>query len=248
MEALAFAEAPQTFGERVYRLLEKVDYRLALDDDDRDEIYRLRYEAYLHEGAIGPSFSRRFHDKFDDKDNTWTYGFYIDGELVSSIRIHIATSAIPDMPALLSFPEILEPELDAGKVIIDPTRFVIDRRASRIYPELRYVVVRLPFIACEFFGADLLLATVRTEHQAFYRRVFGHELIAQARPYPTLVKPLSLMSLDYLASRDRVQQRYPFFRSTFFERRMLFDVAAAMGASHSVEIGSIRAEESVAAV
>ena len=248
MEALAFAEAPQTFSERVSRVLEKVDYRLALDDDDRDEIYRLRYEAYLHEGAIGPSFSRRFHDKFDDKDNTWTYGFYIDGELVSSIRIHIATSAIPDMPALLSFPEILEPELDAGKVIIDPTRFVIDRRASRIYPELRYVVVRLPFIACEFFGADLLLATVRTEHQAFYRRVFGHELIAQARPYPTLVKPLSLMSLDYLASRDRVQQRYPFFRSTFFERRMLFDVAAAMGASHSVEIGSIRAEESVAAV
>ena len=248
MEALAFAEAPQTFSERVSRLLEKVDYRLALDDDDRDEIYRLRYEAYLHEGAIGPSFSRRFHDKFDDKDNTWTYGFYIDGELVSSIRIHIATSAIPDMPALLSFPEILEPELDAGKVIIDPTRFVIDRRASRIYPELRYVVVRLPFIACEFFGADLLLATVRTEHQAFYRRVFGHELIAQARPYPTLVKPLSLMSLDYLASRDRVQQRYPFFRSTFFERRMLFDVAAAMGPSHPVEIDSICAEESVAAV
>ena len=248
MEALAFAEAPQTFSERVSRVLEKVDYRLALDDDDRDEIYRLRYEAYLHEGAIGPSFSRRFHDKFDDKDNTWTYGFYIDGELVSSIRIHIATSAIPDMPALLSFPEILEPELDAGKVIIDPTRFVIDRRASRIYPELRYVVVRLPFIACEFFGADLLLATVRTEHQAFYRRVFGHELIAQARPYPTLVKPLSLMSLDYLASRDRVQQRYPFFRSTFFERRMLFDVAAAMLPSHPVEIGPIRAEESVEAV
>jgi hypothetical protein len=248
MEALAFAEAPQTFSERVSRLLEKVDYRLALDDDDRDEIYRLRYDAYLHEGAIGPSFTRRFQDKFDDKDNTWTYGFYIDGELVSSIRIHIATSAIPDMPALLSFPEILGPELDAGKVIIDPTRFVIDRRASRAHPELRYVVVRLPFIACEFFGADLLLATVRTEHQAFYRRVFGHELLAPARPYPTLVKPLSLMSLDYLASRYRVQQRYPFFRSTFFERRMLFDVAAAIRPSFPVEISPLPEEESVAAV
>src|SRR5579872_6265399 len=226
MEALAFAEAPQTFSERVSRLLEKVDYRLALDDDDRDEIYRLRYDAYLNEGAIGPSFARRFQDKFDEKDNTWTYGFYIDGQLVSSIRIHVATSALPDMPALLSFPEILGPELDAGKVIIDPTRFVIDRRASRIYPELRYVIVRLPFIACEFFGADLLLATVRTEHQAFYRRIFGHELLAPARPYPTLVKPLSLMSLDYGSNKERVQRRYPFFRSTFFERRMLFDIAA----------------------
>jgi hypothetical protein len=248
MEALAFAEAPQTFSERVARLLEKVDYRLALDDDDKDAIYRLRYDAYLREGAIGPSFSRRFQDKFDDKDNTWTYGFYIDGRLVGSIRIHIATSAYPDMPALLSFPEILGPELDAGKVIIDPTRFVIDWRASRAYPELRYVVVRLPFVACEFFEADLLLATVRTEHQAFYKRVFGHQVAAPARPYATLVKPLSLMTLDYLADKDRVQQRYPFFRSTFFERRMLFDVAAATRPSRPVKLPVTRSVEQVAAV
>ena len=236
MEALAFAESPQTFFERVSRLLEKVDYRLAIDDDDKDAIYRLRYDAYLREGAIGPSFSRRFQDKFDDKDNTWTYGFYIEGRLVSSIRIHIATSAFPDMPALVSFPEFLGPELDAGKVIIDPTRFVIDWRASREYPELRYVIVRLPFIACEFFKADMLLATVRTEHQAFYRRVFGHQELAPARPYPTLVKPLSLMSLEYEPMKERVRNRYPFFRSTFFERRMLFDVAAMAGSRHPTEL------------
>ncbi len=248
MEALAFAESPQTFFDRVARLLEKVDYRLALDDDDKDAIYRLRYDAYLREGAIGPSFSRRFQDKFDDKDNTWTYGFYIDGRLVSSIRIHVATSAYPDMPALLSFPEVLGPELDAGKVIIDPTRFVIDWRASRAYPELRYIIVRLPFIACEFFGADLLLATVRTEHQAFYKRVFGHQVLAPARPYASLVKPLSLMTLDYFAAKDRVQQRYPFFRSTFFERRMLFDVAAAARPSRPVELPARRSVERVAVV
>ena len=144
MEALAFAETPQTFLERVARLLEKVDYRLAIDDEDKDAIYRLRYDAYLREGAIGPSFSRRFQDKYDDADNCWTYGFYVDGRLVGSIRFHIATSGYPDMPAGTSFPELLLPELDAGRVIIDPTRFVIDSRASRAYPELRYVIVRLP--------------------------------------------------------------------------------------------------------
>lgn len=251
MEALAFAESPQTFFERVARLLEKVDYRLALDDQDKEAIYRLRYDAYLREGAIGSSFSRRFQDKFDELDNTWTYGFYIEGRLVGSIRIHIATSTFPDMPALLSFPEILEPELDAGKVVIDPTRFVIDWRASRIYPELRYAIVRLPFIACEFFKADMLLATVRTEHQAFYKRVFGHQVLAEARPYATLVKPLSLMSLDYETMKERVRQRYPFFRSTFFERRMLFDVEA-MGRSrrHSerVEDRPPARSDSIAAV
>jgi hypothetical protein len=226
MEALAFAEAPQTFFERVSRLLESVDYRLALDEEDKDAIYRLRYDAYLREGAITPSFSRRFQDKYDDADNCWTYGFYIDGRLVGSIRFHIATSTYPDMPAGTSFPEILLPELDAGRVIVDPTRFVIDFRASRAYPELRYVIVRLPFIACEFFRADMLLATVRSEHQAFYKRVFGHQVAAPARPYPMLAKPISLMTLDYFGMKERVQQRYPFFRSAFFERRMLFDVAA----------------------
>ena len=144
------------------------------------------------------------------------------------------------MPALVTFPELIGPELDAGKVVIDPTRFVIDWRASREYPELRYVIVRLPFIACEFFKADMLLATVRTEHQAFYRRVFGHQVLAPARPYPTLVKPLSLMSLEYEPMKERVRHRYPFFRSTFFERRMLFDVAAMARSRHPAEFPMLR--------
>jgi hypothetical protein len=82
----------------------------------------------------------------------------------------------------------------------------------------------------------MLLATVRTEHQAFYKRVFGHQVLAAARPYPTLVKPLSLMSLDYEPMKERVKHRYPFFRSTFFERRMLFDVAAMARSRRSIEL------------
>ena len=113
-------ESPQTFFERVSRLLEKVDYRLAIDDDDKDAIYRLRYDGYLREGAISPSFSRRFHDKFDDADNCWTYGFYVDGRLVGSIRFHIATSGYPEMPAGTAFSDLLLPELEAGRVIIRP--------------------------------------------------------------------------------------------------------------------------------
>jgi hypothetical protein len=68
----------------------------------------------------------------------------------------------------------------------------------------------------------LLLATVRAEHQAFYRKVFGHRLICEPRHYPSLSKPICLMALDYALARDRVAERNPFFRSTFFERRMLF--------------------------
>ena len=68
---------------------------------------------------------------------------------------------------------------------------------------------------------------MRAEHQAFYRRVFGHRLICEPRHYPSLTKPICLMALDYAMARERVVQRHPFFRSTVFERRMLFARAPA---------------------
>ena len=158
----------------------------------------------------------------DGLANTYIFGVYVKGELASSIRLHVATPQHPELPALNVFPDLLSPEIAAGKVMVDPTRFVADRQASRRYPELCYVTTRLAWLASEYFSADLLLATVRAEHQAFYRRVFGHKVICDPRHYPSLTKPISLMALDYPLNRRRVLQRYPFFRSTYFERRMLF--------------------------
>ena len=236
MRTVAYAASPQPFSERVSALLEKVDYRLAVTDDDRDAIYRLRYDAYLKEGAIPPSFARRFSDKYDDLDNCLSYGVIVDGELAASLRLHVASTAYPKLPALGVFADILTPSLEAGCTIIDPTRFVIDQAMARRYPELPYVTTRIGWMAGEYFRADLILATVRTEHQAFYKRVFGHHPVADARPYPTLIKPLSLMILDYFAMKDRVHQRYPFFRSTLFERRMLFDLQTAIPATAPAEV------------
>lgn len=228
MVALAYASLPQSFSDRVFNLLQKADYRLAVTDEERDAIFRLRYEAYLKEGAITSNFSKSFSDKFDDADNCWLYGVHVDGVLAASLRLHVCSSAHPEMPAIPVFPDILLPEIEAGKVIVDPTRFVVDQNMARQYPELPYVTTRIGWLAGEFFNADQILATVRTEHQAFYKRVFGHQLVAEARDYPTLIKPLSLMVLDFAAMRDRVHQRYPFFRSSLFERRMLFDPSAAL--------------------
>jgi N-acyl-L-homoserine lactone synthetase len=211
-------------------LLERVDYRRADTPEEREAIFRLRYKAYLGEGAIAASPSERFADPLDDTSNAWIYGVHVDGELASSIRLHVAAPHAPELPALNVFSDLLGPELGSGKTIIDPTRFVADRLASRRYPELCYVTTRLAWLASEYFQTSLLLATVRTEHQAFYRRVFGHRVICDARHYPSLAKPISLMALDYAMARERVPQRYPFFRSTFFERRMLFGRAPAAAA------------------
>ena len=203
-------------------LLDQVDYRLAETEEEKDEIYRLRYRAYLNEGAIEPNRDRKVTDPFDNLPNSWIFGVYFEGVLSSSLRISVASLEWPDTPSMSVFPDILEPELEKGKVMIDPTRFVADPERARRIPELPYMTLRLAYVACEYFHADLGLASVRAEHQAFYRRVFLHT-ISPPRDYPTLTKPICLMAIEFPSMRDKVFARYPHLRSSYFERRMLFE-------------------------
>lgn len=226
----AEASTVPSFNERAAQLLERLDYRRADTPEEREAIYRLRYEAYLREQTIVPDASRRFADADDDLPNVWIFGLYIDGVLASSIRMHVASSLAEKLPSEHVFGDVLRPHLAAGRTLVDPTRFVADFECARNHPELPYLTLRLIWLAGEYFQADLMLAAVRSEHQAFYKRVFGHRPVCEPREYPQLTKPISLMTLDYRAQKDRVHQRYPFLRSTFFERRMLFERPGARNA------------------
>lgn len=207
---------------RGLELLDRVDYRLAVTEAEKQAIYRLRYRAYLNEGAIEPNREQIVTDRFDNMPNTWVFGIYLEGVLASSIRISVATPQFPTSPSIDVFSDVLQAELAGGKVIVDPTRFVADPDRATRMPELPYVTVRLGYVACGFFNADIGLATVRAEHRAFYRRVFLQEPLCEPRLFPGLLKPVGLMAADYPAIRERVFGRFPFMRSSHFERRMLF--------------------------
>jgi N-acyl-L-homoserine lactone synthetase len=204
-------------------VLDQVDYRLARSPEEKEEIYRLRYRAYLQEGAVKPTAEECVMDQYDDLPNSWTFGVFIQDELYGSLRISILTSEWRLSCSAEVFGELLHPRLDRGQVIVDPARFVADPAKARRFSELPYVTLRLAYMACEYFDADLALAIVRPEHQAFYRRVFLHETIAEPRFLPGLLKPVGLMAADFPTLREKVFERYPIMHSSAFERRMLFE-------------------------
>jgi N-acyl-L-homoserine lactone synthetase len=218
-----------TFSNRVASLLARVDCRRADSSEEREAIFRLRYQAYLREGAISPNPSQIFSDSYDDTDNAHLFGLYIDGELASSIRIHVVSKEHPYSPSLEVFPDILQPKLDAGSVIIDPTRFVASEDFARNHRGLPYATLRLSMVAGEHFHADYVLAAVRVEHQAFYQRAFDQRLICEPRQYPQLAKPICLMAVHYPTAVGELCRRYPFIRSTAAERHKLFERSAARG-------------------
>jgi len=216
------AEPTTAVRGRSSDLLDQVDYRLAQTPQEKEEIYHLRYRAYLREGAIRPSDHERVTDQYDEAPNAWTFGVYFQDVLHSSIRVSVLTSEWRMSPSVELFGDVLHPELDKGQVFIDSTRFVADPEKARNLPELPYVTVRLGSMAGVHFGADYGLAIVRPEHQAFYRRVFLQETWCEPRLYPGLVKPVGLMAAHLPTVREKVLVRFPFLRSSAFERRMLF--------------------------
>ena len=203
-------------------LLDRVDYRPIETREEKDQLYLMRYKAYRHGELIPPSKSERYSDRYDDAPNALTFGIYVDGELCSSVRLHVLTSERRMSYTTDLFGDVLHPRLDRGEVFIDPARFVANPEKAKRFPELPYLTLRLAYLACEYFNADTGLALVRAGHQSFYRRVFLHETIAEPRPFPNALVKVALMASDFRALREKVLARFPIMRSSPFERRMLF--------------------------
>ncbi len=216
------------FTDGLMDYLQLVDYRLAESTAEKEKIYRFRYHSYLRENTIDEEPGERFCDDYDQMDNCWTFSIDYRDQLASSIRIHVATSENPKSPSLDVFPDIVIPLLEKGHKIVDPTRFVADSSATNFSPVLPFLTFRLACMASEYFEADYCLVPVSAVHSQFYQRIFGLTQIGDLRYYPGLKNRICLMRAEVEKFRDRLFEQYPVFRSTFTERRMLFEKSSGI--------------------
>jgi hypothetical protein len=211
------------FSQKISALLDRVEYRLARSEEELDRIYRLRYEANLREGAITANDIGKLVDRFDDVPNVLNFGIFIDDVLTSALRLHVLSADQPYSPALDAFPDLLAAQVGSGARIIDGNRFVADYPRARSFPELPYVTLRIGILAATHFKCEQITASVRSEHYPFYKREYMAAKLCEPRPYPTLVKPLSLISIDFKNNGEAIIARHPFYQSTVDERNRLFE-------------------------
>ncbi|ODT72805.1 MAG: hypothetical protein ABS75_02255 [Pelagibacterium sp. SCN 63-23] len=208
-----------------------------------DPIYKLRYRAYTREGFMDHNPEEICIDDLDETANGMSFGIYIDGRLVSSLRLHLLTAEHRQSPSMKVFPDVLGPMLDRGMTFIDPSRFTADHEASLAYPAMPFLTLRVAAMASVHFGVDQCLALVRPEHGPFYRRVFGSEQLADTRSYPGLYFPVALFGASVDVIRTRVAQRFPFFLSAADERHTLFTQTQSQGATLRVRASARDAYE-----
>jgi hypothetical protein len=202
--------ASLSFADRVLRLMERVEHRIATAPAERDAAFRLRYDAYRRIGFLARADGDKLYDpRYDDAPNAWITTTFIDGELAGTVRVNVGAEEKAALPGLQVFRDVLAPKLAAGQTIAEFTRLAARLSLASIHPELAYVVMRPAFMAAEHFEADFAVGTPRAEHIAFYRRAFGASIWRPPRDYPGLTAKLACVGAEYRCAREFIELRYP---------------------------------------
>ena len=216
-------DASSSFSDRVLRFMERVEHRIAKTDAEREAAFRLRYDAYARIAWIEPRSDRRLFDaRYDNADNAWITLTFVDGELAATTRLNLGAGTDAVLPSMGVYPDVIAPRLRAGLTLLEATRLAADIRIAGSNPQLAYVALRPIYMSLAHFDVDLAVATTRREHMPFYRRVFQFVQLCEPRPYPGLTTEIGCMGMDFREVRERVEERYPFYKSTLSEREALF--------------------------
>lgn len=208
-------------------VLERAEYRLVAGGDDLEDICRLRYKSYLRSGMCGPIPEERFEDRWDDLPNSFRFGIYYDGKLVSTLRIHHLSAEHPNSPSVDAYPEVVLPRLAAGETFIDGTRFATDPDSEPPAPwVLPLLTLRLGMVASCYFGQNAVLTPVRIEHSAFYHRLFNAIQRTEGKLFPGVLAPIALFEIPSGENLHVTLKRFPFLRSLPQEQQLTFGNAA----------------------
>jgi hypothetical protein len=175
---------------------------------DHDAVYALRYRAYHAAGSLPGNATGRFSDAFDDGDHVITFLVLRGGVPVASTRTLVARDG--QMSALTSFAAFAPfmTHYHSRQVLVEANRFVIDPPHQSSLDVL-YALMKANVLRCELEGADVFVAGIRAEHQAFYRRVLHMRVVSPPFRYPGLTVEMSLMEVDFPVHIPAVRLRSP---------------------------------------
>ena len=200
------AESRARFSDRVLGFMERVEHRTAKTPEEKEAVYRLRYEAYVRNGLIEPRQTADFTTPFTTTRRTpGTTPTFVDGEFAATVRINLAVDETTPLPSLSVFSDLIAPQLRAGLVVVDFTRAAARLEVSKQHSELPYAAMRPAYLAAQHFQADFAIATVRSEHVTFYRRVFNYVPLCEPRDYPNVYAKIVCMRANMHIGKEEFE-------------------------------------------
>lgn len=200
--------------------------RIAVRDPycNADDVYALRYRAYLAEGAIDANDSKRFIDRYDlSRSSVLLCVTQSDGSVAGAIRFAVQpphSHGIRDFcsaPEFLIFPNQLAWLQQDNRPISSGSRFSIEPN----HPQRSAIALLLVCAmarAANAVGAGWGIATARGSHIAFYRRFLEMNPLGMPRRMPGLNYAYALLVADVDLVFQDTQRKLPDACLERFER------------------------------
>jgi hypothetical protein len=205
--------------------LDDVSYRLMVTENDLDQVFRMRHDAYKAANHIMGNETGIWTDEADTCPSASLVGVYVDGDLAASVRLHRLTNLDAQSTAVAVFPGELQEKFEQGFTCSDTNRLSCDIGFLKKFKALPLATIRVTGLHAFHFGCSYALAAVRNQHEPFYKRVLGAKRCNEGDGVlfqgTTMVLNLLAASMDDMRYRCYTSQQY--FLSTKEERSALFD-------------------------
>ncbi|WP_262690628.1 N-acyl amino acid synthase FeeM domain-containing protein [Kordiimonas aestuarii] len=135
------------------------------------EIFELRYTAYLDKASIKENSNGAFSDPYDMAPNCHSFIEYIEGMAAGSIRACVYEPLKPHLgiPAQELFPEEMEAHLGLESAVVESNKFVVHPTFQHKALRLKFKLFKNVFDKALEIGADYIVTSPRATQIDFYR-------------------------------------------------------------------------------
>ncbi len=179
-----------------------IEIARAKTEGDFRAVGGLRYRCYRVEGLISENAHEVFLDEFDHAPGARTYGVYLKGKIVSSIRLHILNAENARSATYEAFSDVLAPMIDAGQTLVDGARFVVDPSIGSSRLSIAWQTLKICLRVADEIDADFGVAAVQLPQVKLYEKIYNFEQMAEPRDYCQLNKKLALIGVDLRKQRE----------------------------------------------
>jgi hypothetical protein len=240
---LVLQAKPQGTMGWTIKFLDRCEYRAMTSDADLDFLSRWRWQHYMEQETIR-NRSMTVQDFEDGKDHlptARTVGLYVDGTLVSAMRLHAINSDAYNIDVVDIARERVERAVADGKRFVYSSRWVSDPKFSGTVP-LIVATTRITALAAEYHSADYALSSSRENHVKMYERMQNAVLWSKnPEPLDNLDYLYHLIASDYHEFRERIPVDRQGYMSSAREREEMFSPSSDSSRMIRPSVGDILA-------
>lgn len=212
------------------RKRESLRIQLVNDSKLRDDVFRLRYRAYLSEGEIPESRSGMFSDQYDERPNQVTWALFNGDQMVGTMRsMFYQPSSQLMLPEHKVFGDLLVKSVPNDVRVVSGNRFAVDPDTDRNDKRYSFALLKHHMMVA-LVKADWAVAAVRTNHLAFYRRVLQMQVASEPRFYDEMNSGFTLLSANVLDNYSAICSRHPSLRASTSDLALLKSIPESFDA------------------